>query len=171
MIPMNSVHNFIYSFHSFRRKYIELNSKNENIGAHVFELLQLQIWSILPSFCNNAQDVHDNFKSIARILGNLISERKQLRLPAMASLRKLINRSQGNCNPRLYLIWPEMEKRKCYGNVNKMSFLQNAPISQMPMNWPASRRITFHFCSLYIPLKQKPVTKAENGLLPSTRLR
>ncbi|XP_036149420.1 RRP12-like protein isoform X2 [Monomorium pharaonis] len=55
-----------------------------------YECLVTQIWSILPSICNDASDVKDNFQHIARLLGIAINSRRELRLPAMAALRKLI---------------------------------------------------------------------------------
>lgn len=75
------------------KKCAELKAKKDGIGAHSYELLCSQIWALLPSFCNNAIDVKENFKSIARILGMAISARKDLRMSVMASLRKLITRS------------------------------------------------------------------------------
>ncbi|XP_034940350.1 RRP12-like protein [Chelonus insularis] len=78
------------------RKHKELKDKNDGIGAHSYELLTSQIWALLPSFCNNPSDIKDSFKSIARVLGMAISDRKDLRLSVMASLRKLINKSVEN---------------------------------------------------------------------------
>ncbi|XP_011315321.1 RRP12-like protein [Fopius arisanus] len=76
------------------RKSNELKSKNDGVGAHSHELLNSQIWALLPSFCNNPRDIKDSFKDLARILGMAISEKKELRLSVMASLRKLITKSQ-----------------------------------------------------------------------------
>ncbi|KAL6431993.1 hypothetical protein ACFW04_007436 [Cataglyphis niger] len=58
-----------------------------------YEFLIPQIWSILPSICNDASDVKDNFKSIAKLLGMTLSDRKDLKLPVMAALRKLIGKA------------------------------------------------------------------------------
>lgn len=63
------------------------------IGGKTYEFLIPQIWSILPSICNNASDVKDNFKSIAKLLGVTISDRKNLKLPVMTALRKLIGKA------------------------------------------------------------------------------
>lgn len=63
-----------------------------------YEFLRPQIWSILPSICNDADDVRDSFKSIAKMVGMTISDRKELKLPVMASLRKLIARATQNEN-------------------------------------------------------------------------
>lgn len=75
------------------RKFIEMKNKNDGIAAHSYELLTSQLWALLPSFCNNATDIAQSFKSIARILGMAISQRKDLRMSVMASLRKLITKS------------------------------------------------------------------------------
>lgn len=58
-----------------------------------YEFLIPQIWSILPSICNDASDVKDNFKSIAKLLGMTLSDRKDLKLLVMATLRKLIGKA------------------------------------------------------------------------------
>ncbi|KAK4876177.1 hypothetical protein RN001_012599 [Aquatica leii] len=77
---------------------VQLASRNEGINAHVYELLHIQLWSLLPSFCNKAADIKESFKGIAKILGVGISEHKDLRLSIMASLRKLIVYSKENEN-------------------------------------------------------------------------
>ncbi|KAF5307989.1 hypothetical protein FQR65_LT06557 [Abscondita terminalis] len=76
----------------------QLASQNEAINSHVYELLHIQLWSLLPSFCNKAVDIKDSFKGIAKILGVGISDRKDLRLSIMASLRKLIVASKESDN-------------------------------------------------------------------------
>ena len=45
----------IIIFH-FRKKSLE------PVGGKTYEFLVCQIWAILPSICNNAIDVKDNFK-------------------------------------------------------------------------------------------------------------
>lgn len=67
--------------------------KTKGFADKTYEFLKPQIWSILPSICNDAEDVKDNFKNIAKILGMMISDQKDLKLPAMASLRRLIARA------------------------------------------------------------------------------
>lgn len=73
---------------------MELNTSNNKIGAHSYDLLQLQIWSLLPAFCSSSNDIKENFKTIAKILGDLIAGRKHLRIQAMAALRKAITKNQ-----------------------------------------------------------------------------
>ncbi|KAK2577073.1 hypothetical protein KPH14_005885 [Odynerus spinipes] len=70
------------------------NTKSkEPVGGKTYELLVTQIWAVLPSVCNDANDVKDNFKSIAKMLGTIISGTKDLRLSVMAALRKLITKA------------------------------------------------------------------------------
>ncbi|XP_046410406.1 RRP12-like protein [Neodiprion fabricii] len=80
------------------QKSVTLKSVNDGIGSHSYQLLTSQIWALLPNFCNNPGDTKDSFKSIARILGIAISERKDLRLSVMASIRKLITRATDDGN-------------------------------------------------------------------------
>ncbi|EFN82732.1 RRP12-like protein [Harpegnathos saltator] len=68
----------------------EQKVKKEPINGKTYEFLVPQIWSILPSICSDASDVKDNFKNIAQKLGKTINERKELRLPVLSALRKLI---------------------------------------------------------------------------------
>ncbi|XP_049862058.1 RRP12-like protein [Schistocerca gregaria] len=77
-----------------REKSVECEKQSDMVGAHSYDLLQSQIWALLPGFCNRPSDIKENFKSIARILGTAINERKDLRLSVMASLRKLISGSK-----------------------------------------------------------------------------
>ncbi|VEN57553.1 unnamed protein product [Callosobruchus maculatus] len=73
-----------------QRKAADLAQVNDGIGAHSSELLYLQLWYLLPCFCNHPTDVKENFKSVAKIMGTAISDKKELRLAVMAALRKLI---------------------------------------------------------------------------------
>ena len=65
----------------------------EPVGGKTYEFLVCQIWAILPSICNNATDVKDNFKNIARLLGTNLNERKNLRMSIMSALRRLITKA------------------------------------------------------------------------------
>ncbi|XP_048507370.1 RRP12-like protein isoform X2 [Athalia rosae] len=80
------------------RKSAAQKAQNNESRSHTYELLTSQIWSLLPNFCNNPDDIRDSFKNIARILGTAISERKDLRLSVMASIRKLIARATEDNN-------------------------------------------------------------------------
>lgn len=41
---------------------MELSKNNDGIGSHSYELLYLQLWNLLPSFCNDPTDIKDSFK-------------------------------------------------------------------------------------------------------------
>ena len=43
---------------------------NDNVGAHSNELLSIQIWNLLPSFCNNVPDIKNNFKVMKQIFSD-----------------------------------------------------------------------------------------------------
>ncbi|XP_026293865.1 RRP12-like protein [Frankliniella occidentalis] len=72
------------------RKSKELSSQGRKAESVIYELFQAQTWSLLPSFCNHPTDIKDSFKNIAKVLGTVISDRKDLRLSVMSALRKLI---------------------------------------------------------------------------------
>ncbi|EGI69855.1 PREDICTED: RRP12-like protein [Acromyrmex echinatior] len=71
----------------------EEKAKGSLADRKIYECLVTQIWSILPSLCNDASDVKDNFKSIAKLLGVAINDRRDLRPSAMTALRKLISKA------------------------------------------------------------------------------
>ncbi|XP_060526984.1 RRP12-like protein [Cylas formicarius] len=73
-----------------QQRSAHLAQQNDGIGAHSSELLYLQLWNLLPCFCNRPVDIREEFKNLAKVLGHAISDRKDLRLAVMASLRKLI---------------------------------------------------------------------------------
>ncbi|XP_011864615.1 PREDICTED: RRP12-like protein isoform X2 [Vollenhovia emeryi] len=71
----------------------EQRAKESPADGKAYECLVTQIWSVLPSLCNDASDVASEFKHVARLLGVAIGERRDLRLPAMAALRRLTARA------------------------------------------------------------------------------
>lgn len=81
-----------------QQRSTQLAQANDGIGAHSSELLYLQLWNLLPCFCNSPTDIKDEFKTLAKMLGLAISERKELRLSVMASLRKLIQSAKDSNN-------------------------------------------------------------------------
>ncbi|XP_053617752.1 RRP12-like protein [Plodia interpunctella] len=79
-----------------RKKSKELTQAKNIPGSHTYELLCNQLWALLPSFCNNPRDIKDNFKSVARVLGNVLKDNPEFRLSIMQALRKLISCSIDN---------------------------------------------------------------------------
>ncbi|XP_041971628.1 RRP12-like protein [Aricia agestis] len=79
-----------------RKKARELAEANDIPGSHTYDLLCNQFWSLLPSFCNNPKGIKDNFKVLARVLGNVLKDNPEFRLSVMQALRKLISCSEEN---------------------------------------------------------------------------
>ncbi|KAK9501974.1 hypothetical protein O3M35_012592 [Rhynocoris fuscipes] len=73
-----------------------LKKINDQIGAVSYDLLQSQIWALLPSFSAQPSDISSSFGSLAKTLGGLLSSRKDLRLIILSCLRKLITYSLEN---------------------------------------------------------------------------
>ncbi|XP_052828973.1 RRP12-like protein [Octopus bimaculoides] len=71
-------------------KSIQYEAEGNTVAAKTYGTLVVQFWSLLPSFCNNPTDLKTSFRSIARSLGSVVSDRPQLRTPILSSLRKLI---------------------------------------------------------------------------------
>ncbi|CAN8023876.1 unnamed protein product [Ixodes persulcatus] len=61
-----------------------------------YEVLEKQVWSLLPGFCTGTTDVQESFGGIARTLGIYLNTRPDLRLDIMSGLRLLINTSSTN---------------------------------------------------------------------------
>ncbi|XP_049879391.1 RRP12-like protein [Pectinophora gossypiella] len=73
-----------------RKKSRDLSAAKDIAGSHTYELLCNQFWALLPSFCNNPKDIKDNFKALARVLGNVLKDNPEFRLSVMQALRKLV---------------------------------------------------------------------------------
>jgi len=61
--------------------------------AKTYELLQYQIWCLLPGFCTRATDVPTSFKVVAKTFGILLQERSDIRNELMTSLRNLATKA------------------------------------------------------------------------------
>lgn len=68
----------------------------DKIGHKTYEVIVYQIWSLLPGFCNNPTDLKDSFQTLARILGTELSNRKEIRLDILTSIRHLIAKNLEN---------------------------------------------------------------------------
>nr|SVE70243.1 EOG090X00E0 [Daphnia similis]SVE70867.1 EOG090X00E0 [Daphnia similis]SVE71498.1 EOG090X00E0 [Daphnia similis]SVE72131.1 EOG090X00E0 [Daphnia similis] len=66
----------------------------DRVGFRVFDLLQRQMWALLPGFCKCPTDVDIAFKQIAKLLGHALTERPDIRMEVMAALRQLIIHSK-----------------------------------------------------------------------------
>ena len=82
---------------------VEYAKENRTVESKTYDVLQQQVWALLPGFCNKTVDIVQSFPGIAKILGSAITDRPDLRQEVMASVRKLINQnldhgeSCGNC--------------------------------------------------------------------------
>ncbi|XP_063236769.1 LOW QUALITY PROTEIN: RRP12-like protein [Bacillus rossius redtenbacheri] len=77
-----------------RKRSAALAAQGDSVGAHSYDLLQAQLWALLPRFCDGARDVPQSFKGIAKVLGTAIAEHKDLRISVMSALRKLVTGGQ-----------------------------------------------------------------------------
>lgn len=73
-----------------KKRVEKFASVGKTVEANVFDVVQRQIWDLLPSYCNAPTDVADSFKDIAKILGTVLLDRPSLRLTVLSSLRALI---------------------------------------------------------------------------------
>lgn len=74
-----------------RKKCRELAEENNMAASHTYDLLCNQLWALLPSFCNHPKDIKNNFKMVARVMGNVLKDNPEFRLSVMQGLRKLIS--------------------------------------------------------------------------------
>ncbi|XP_059048180.1 RRP12-like protein [Achroia grisella] len=86
-----------------RKKARELSQAKDMPGSHTYDLLCNQFWALLPSFCNNPMDVKENFKAVARVLGNVLKDNPEFRLSVMQALRKLIACTADNADDQTEL--------------------------------------------------------------------
>merc|ERR1719309_1626752 len=68
----------------------------DNIGYKTYEVLVYQIWSLLPGFCKDPVDLKESFKNIAKIIGTELSQKKEIRLDILTSIRHLVSRNLEN---------------------------------------------------------------------------
>lgn len=68
----------------------KFKSMNDQIRALSYDLLQSQIWALLPSFANQPKDISTTFPSIAKALGGVLNARADLRLIVLSCLRQLV---------------------------------------------------------------------------------
>nr|XP_006820689.1 PREDICTED: RRP12-like protein-like [Saccoglossus kowalevskii] len=79
-----------------KKKSLEHEQSGRMIESKTYNILQSQIWSLLPGFCNSPTDLCQSFKNIARIMGTVLNERPDLRSDVCAALRLLVNKNINN---------------------------------------------------------------------------
>ncbi|KAM3835428.1 RRP12-like protein isoform 1-T1 [Vipera latastei] len=77
---------------SLKNRATELAQAGQDLEAKIYNTLQWQIWTLLPSFCSHATDVVLSFKGLARTLGTAINDCSELRQIVCQALRRLINK-------------------------------------------------------------------------------
>ncbi|RWS06205.1 RRP12-like protein [Dinothrombium tinctorium] len=77
-------------------KIDELNKSGNIAQIKVYSVLNSQIWSLLPSFCNNPRDLIPSFKLIARHLGQMLRRNSDLHVYILKALRLLISSNLSN---------------------------------------------------------------------------
>ncbi|RWS27747.1 RRP12-like protein [Leptotrombidium deliense] len=77
-------------------KIEELNKSGNSTQTKICEVLNDQIWSLLPSFCNKPKDLTTSFRVIARSLGHVLRSNEQLRAHVLKALRVLIVSNMDN---------------------------------------------------------------------------
>ena len=75
---------------------LECEQQGRKVESKTYNVLQFQVWSLLPGFCKGATDVVQSFKGIARILGSALSDRPDLRSDVCAGLRHIITSNMEN---------------------------------------------------------------------------
>ncbi|XP_049553404.1 RRP12-like protein isoform X2 [Orcinus orca] len=77
---------------TLKRKAMDLAQAGSTVESKIYDMLQWQIWTLLPGFCTRPTDVATAFKGLARTLGTAISERPDLRVTVCQALRTLITK-------------------------------------------------------------------------------
>uniref|UniRef100_A0A1B6DDY2 Uncharacterized protein n=1 Tax=Clastoptera arizonana TaxID=38151 RepID=A0A1B6DDY2_9HEMI len=90
---MDAIHPLITASRNYAQK---MEADNNQVGVVSYTLLETQLWSLLPAFCSQPSDITESFPKMAKGLGGLLSNRKDLRLIIMSSLRHLITYSKDN---------------------------------------------------------------------------
>jgi ribosomal RNA-processing protein 12 len=77
-----------------RARVPQCKEDQDRVGFRIFDLLQRQMWALLPGFCKCPTDVEVSFKQIAKLLGQALADRPDIRMDVMAALRQLIIHSK-----------------------------------------------------------------------------
>ena len=75
---------------------LECEQEGRKVESKTYDVLQSQVWALLPGFCKGTTDVAQSFRGIARILGSALSDRPDLRSDVCASLRNIITSNLDN---------------------------------------------------------------------------
>ncbi|XP_064465677.1 RRP12-like protein [Ornithodoros turicata] len=81
---------FLPLANTLHHNVVEEKERNAPLSK-TYQLLELQIWALLPGFCTAATDIVASFSKLAKTLGEALNNRPDLRLEVMSALRLLIN--------------------------------------------------------------------------------
>nr|SVE73376.1 EOG090X00E0 [Daphnia atkinsoni] len=79
-----------------RSRVPQCKEDQDRVGFRVFDLLQRQMWALLPGFCKCPSDIDTAFKQIAKLLGHALTDRPDIRMEVMAALRQLVIHSKSD---------------------------------------------------------------------------
>ncbi|PAV55879.1 hypothetical protein WR25_14919 [Diploscapter pachys] len=65
-------------------------SSLDPIPQRLYTTVQMQLWELLPSFCESPSDLEKTFPELAPVLGAALNERKDLRLTVLSALRRAL---------------------------------------------------------------------------------
>ncbi len=77
-------------------------SQDQALVAKTYHVLYTQVWALLPGFCTDATDLAISFKSIAKVLGMVLTQREELRTPVCLALQNAICSAAGSCGDCFY---------------------------------------------------------------------
>ncbi|EYC28507.1 hypothetical protein Y032_0007g3262 [Ancylostoma ceylanicum] len=60
------------------------------VPQRLYTTLQMQLWELLPSFCDSPSDLEKSFPQLAPVLGAAMNERDDLKLPILSALRRVV---------------------------------------------------------------------------------
>lgn len=84
-----------------RSRVPQCKEDQDRVGFRVFDLLQRQMWALLPGFCKCPSDIDTAFKQIAKLLGHALTDRPDIRMEVMAALRQLVIHSKNDDQIRI----------------------------------------------------------------------
>ncbi|XP_033632668.1 RRP12-like protein [Asterias rubens] len=76
-----------------KAKAMDCSHQGRKVEGKTYDILEAQLWSLLPGFCKDPVDISPAFKGIARILGSALSDRPELRYDVCAAIRHLVTRN------------------------------------------------------------------------------
>ncbi|XP_054266666.1 RRP12-like protein [Macrosteles quadrilineatus] len=79
-----------------RNQSAKFAAENNQVRSLSYDLMQTQLWALLPSFCSQPADIATFFSGIAKPLGSMLSNQKDQRLSVMSALRRLITYARDN---------------------------------------------------------------------------